>query len=106
MPRMTFIEHDGTAHEVGASSGSSVMQAAVANRVPGILADCGGNCACATCHVYVDPAWRERTGEPDANERAMIECALFVQEGSRLSCQIIVNDGLDGLTVRLPESQT
>jgi ferredoxin, 2Fe-2S len=106
MPKITFIEHDGTAHDVGAVSGSSVMQAAVANGVPGILAECGGNCACATCHVYVDPAWRDRTGEPDANEKEMIECVLFVQEESRLSCQIIVNDGLDGLTVRLPESQT
>lgn len=106
MPKLIFIEHNGTAHEVAASSGFSVMQAAVANGVLGIIAECGGNCACATCHVYVDPAWRGRIGEPTASEKEMIECAMYVEEGSRLSCQIEVTDQLDGLRLRLPPSQT
>ena len=106
MPTVIFIEHNGTEHRVQAESGVSVMQAAILNNVPGIIADCGGNCACATCHVYVDAAWRARTGTASKNEAEMIDCALHVQEGSRLSCQIHLSAELDGVVVRLPESQT
>jgi 2Fe-2S ferredoxin len=106
MPKVTFIEHDGTVHAVEAEAGRSVMQAANDHMVPGILADCGGNCACATCHVYVDGAWVARLAPPSKEEREMIECALHVQDNSRLSCQLPVTAEIDGLIVRLPESQT
>jgi ferredoxin, 2Fe-2S len=103
--KVTFIEHNRTQHVVEASEGFSVMHAATQNGVPGILADCGGNCACATCHVYIDAAWRTRTGVPSASEKEMLDCAMYVQEGSRLSCQVLVTAALDGLVVQLPESQ-
>ena len=106
MPKITFIEHDGTAHQVTAAPGRSVMQTAGDHQVPGILADCGGNCACATCHVYVDEAWVARLAPPSKEEREMIECALHVRDNSRLSCQLPVTTEVDGLVVRLPESQT
>jgi ferredoxin, 2Fe-2S len=106
MTRIKFIEHDGAEHVIEAEPGQSVMQAATFHGIPGILADCGGNCACATCHVYVDPAWRSRAGEPSKTEREMIDCALDVKEESRLCCQIRVSAELDGLVVRLPQSQT
>ena len=105
MPRIKFIEHDGTEHLVVGDVGRSAMQAATDNRVPGIIADCGGNCACATCHVYVDAAWEAKLTPPSAQERAMIECALHVETNSRLGCQITVTPELDGLVLRLPESQ-
>jgi 2Fe-2S ferredoxin len=82
------------------------MQAAVFNMVPGIVADCGGNCACATCHVYIAAPWRQRVPEPSTGEREMVECALFVREDSRLSCQVVVTPELDGAIVHLPASQT
>ena len=106
MPKITFIEHSGTVYNVEGDDGRSVMQAATDNMVPGILADCGGNCACATCHVYIDDSWRPRLPPPSKEEREMIECALHVQENSRLSCQVRVTAEVDGLIVRLPESQT
>jgi len=106
MPKITFIEHSGTEHPVEAQVGQSVMQAATGNMVPGIIADCGGNCSCATCHVYVDASWRAHLPPASKEEREMIECALHVQEGSRLSCQLHITPELDGLIVRLPESQT
>jgi ferredoxin, 2Fe-2S len=105
MPRITFIEHNGTEHALEVTSGQSVMQVAMSHRVPGIIADCGGSCSCATCHVYVDGTWLERLPPPSSAEKDMIECALHVQDNSRLSCQIEVGDHLDGLIVRLPESQ-
>jgi 2Fe-2S ferredoxin len=105
MARITYIEHDGRAHEVEVKSGLSVMEGAVRNNVPGIDADCGGACACATCHVYVDDAWREATGKPSAMEESMLDFAEEVEAGSRLSCQIRVSDALNGLIVRLPASQ-
>jgi 2Fe-2S ferredoxin len=82
------------------------MQVAVDNMVPGIIAECGGNCACATCHIYVEEAWRARLSAPSKEECAMLECALHVQENSRLGCQVLVTAQLDGLIVRLPLSQT
>jgi 2Fe-2S ferredoxin len=105
MPKVTFIEHDGTRHEVQATAGLSLMRAAVDNGVPGIDADCGGECACATCHVYVEPAWFDRTGERSEMERSMLSFAAVTQDNSRLSCQIAVTEALDGLVVSLPEGQ-
>src|SRR5690606_36213785 len=84
MPKITFIEHDGTSHTVEAETGRSVMQAAVDNLVPGIVADCGGACSCATCHGYIDPAWLARLPEARADERSMLEGLLECQYNSRL----------------------
>jgi 2Fe-2S ferredoxin len=105
MTRIIFIEHDGTTHPVEAEDGLSVMEAAKSNDVPGIDADCFGACACATCHVYVDPEWLGKTGERSSMEDDMLEIADGVLANSRLSCQIRIDSSLDGLTVRLPESQ-
>jgi 2Fe-2S ferredoxin len=105
VPRVTYIEFNGTSHTVDADNGNSLMQTAVDNEVPGIDADCGGGCACATCHVYVDEAWREKLGSADVMETSMLQLAEGVEENSRLSCQIILDDGHEGLTVRMPESQ-
>ena len=105
MPKITFIEDSGTEHGVEAEAGQSVMQVAVNHSIPGILADCGGNCSCATCQVYVDPAWEDRVQASLPQEKEMIECALYPQANSRLSCQIPVTSELDGLVVRLPKSQ-
>ena len=105
MPKITFTDVGGTSRTVDAPVGWTVMEAAVKNNVPGIEAECGGACACATCHVYVDEAWRDKTGTPDASEASMLEFANDVQPGSRLSCQIHVSAELDGLIVRTPENQ-
>lgn len=105
MPKITYIEHNGSEHVVNAAVGQSVMEAAVKNGVPGIDADCGGACACATCHVYVDPSWIGKTGEPGEAEKSMLDFANDVEGNSRLSCQIKVTSELDGLLVRLPLSQ-
>ncbi len=105
MAKITYIEHNGTEHVIEVANGLSVMQGAVNNNIPGIDADCGGACACATCHVFVDPAWYERTGTKEAMELSMLDFANGTQPTSRLSCQIPVSDALDGLIVRMPESQ-
>lgn len=105
MPKITFIEASGAKHVVDGVIGQSVMETATNNNVQGIDADCGGACACATCHVYVDEAWRSKTGNPDEMEESMLEFSEDVQENSRLSCQIKVTDDLDGLILRLPENQ-
>ena len=105
MPKITFIDSGGTVRSVEAPSGWTVMEAAVKNNVPGIEAECGGACACATCHVYVDEAWRERTGAPQPMEADMLDFASDLQPSSRLSCQIKVAPDLDGLVVRTPERQ-
>jgi 2Fe-2S ferredoxin len=105
MPKITYIEQNGKEHVIEAQSGLSVMEVAVKNMVPGIDADCGGACACATCHVYVDDAWAEKVGKPDSMEESMLDFAYEPKETSRLSCQINVSDKLDGLIVRLPEFQ-
>ena len=105
MPKITYIEFDGTEHTVDVRSGLTVMEGAIKNNVPGIDADCGGACACATCHVYIDEAWREKTGSASAMEESMLDFAQNVQPNSRLSCQIKATDVLDGLIVRLPEEQ-
>ena len=105
MAKITYIEFDGTEHTVDVKPGLSVMEGAMKNGVPGIDADCGGACACATCHVYVDAAWRTATGERSDMEESMLDFADGVKDSSRLSCQIKVTDALDGLIVRMPESQ-
>ena len=105
MPKITYIEHNGTEHVLEVKSGLSVMEGAVKNNVPGIDADCGGACACATCHVYVDAAWIDKVGSTSAMEESMLDFAENVESNSRLSCQIKVADPLDGLVVRMPESQ-
>lgn len=105
MVKITYIEHSGQEHEIEAEAGLTVMEVAVKNGVPGIDADCGGACACATCHVYVDAAFKEITGEASPMEESMLDFASERQETSRLSCQINVTDKLDGLKVRLPEFQ-
>ena len=105
MAKITFIEHNGTPHTVDAATGLSLMRAAIDNLVPGIDADCGGECSCATCHVYIDAAWREKVGKPAEMEEDMLDFAFDVREESRLSCQIKVSGDLDGLVVRVPEKQ-
>ena len=105
MAKITYIEHDGTEHVVEVKNGLTVMEGAVKNNIPGIDADCGGACACATCHVYVNEDWLSKTGERSAMEESMLDFAESVQDNSRLSCQIKVSDALDGLVVTMPESQ-
>lgn len=107
MPKITYIEHDGTAHPVEVEVGATVMQGALDNNIPGIDADCGGECACATCHVYVDPTWLEIVGTiPSGSiEESMLSFAAMTEPNSRLSCQIEVSTLLDGLIVRMPEGQ-
>ena len=105
MAKITYIEHDGTEHAIDVKTGLSVMEGAVKNNIPGIDADCGGACACATCHVYVDEAWLAKTGTKSTMEESMLDFAEGVQENSRLSCQIKVTDELDGLRLTTPERQ-
>ena len=105
MVLIKYIQHDGTEHEADVAEGSSVMQGAIDNGIDGILAECGGACSCATCHVYVDEAWKDKIPEADDMEEAMVECVLEPKDNSRLSCQITVTAELDGLVVQLPESQ-
>ena len=106
MASVAYIEHNGTPHEVQVPNGSSVMQGAVNNMIDGIVAECGGALACATCHCYVDDAWVDRVGPPSEPELQMLECTASERKrGSRLSCQITVSDDLNGLVVRLPETQ-
>ena len=106
MAYVTYVEHDGTEHKVEVPNGNSVMQGAVNNMIQGIVAECGGGLACATCHCYVDDAWIDRVGPPSEMEQQMLDSAAAeTTRGSRLSCQITVSDELDGLVVRLPETQ-
>ncbi len=102
MIKITFIERNGTTHVVNASTDDTIMQAAKAANIPGILADCGGACACATCHVIVEPEWFGRLPAAADVERQMIEFAVGAEPTSRLTCQIQVTDTLDGLILRLP----
>jgi len=105
MPKVTFVEHSGKTHQVEAAPGDNLMQLAVNNNIHSILGDCGGNCACATCHVYIDAPWNAKVPAPESNEKGMIECVLSPEATSRLGCQVIVTADLDGLVVRLPASQ-
>jgi 2Fe-2S ferredoxin len=105
MPKITFIEFNGTEHVVEAEEGNSVMMTALDNLVPGIDADCGGECSCATCHVIVNDEWMQKVGQPSATEESMLDMNPDRQTNSRLSCQISVKESLDGLVVNLPEFQ-
>ena len=105
MTKLTFIAFDGKRIDVEAVNGSTVMENAIKNAVPGIEAECGGACACATCHVYVDDAWTDAVGKPAAIEEDMLDFAFDVRPNSRLSCQIKVKDDLNGLVVSIPERQ-
>jgi ferredoxin, 2Fe-2S len=105
MSKITFMQPDGTAQVVEAAPGLTVMEAAKLNSVAGIDAECGGACACATCHVYVDAAWQAAVGKPSAMEEDMLDFAFDVQDASRLACQIKVTPELDGLVVRVPAKQ-
>lgn len=103
MVTVTYVEHDGTEHTVAAESGISLMRVAVENLVPGINADCGGACRCATCLCHVEPDWLAKLGVPSEDEQLMLEGAIDPRPNSRLSCQITLNPELDGLRVHLPE---
>lgn len=105
MPTIKFIEHNGTEHEIHAEVGQSAMQAATFAGVPGIPGDCGGACACATCHAYVDEGWLDRLPAAEGAERDMLENAIERLENSRLTCQLVIGADMDGLTLRLPASQ-
>jgi 2Fe-2S ferredoxin len=105
VPNVTYIEFDGTSHTIDVPTGQSVMQGAVDNNIPGIDADCGGQCACATCHVFVESDWLAATGEPPSMEVSMLEFAATREDNSRLACQIEMTAALEGLTVRMPEGQ-
>lgn len=105
MIKLLFIEHNGTEHPVEVKSGGSVMLAAVNNGVPGIDADCGGSCSCATCHVYVNPEWLDKVGTMGPTEKEMLSMSPDQRDNSRLSCQIDVTEELDGLVVTTPEFQ-
>lgn len=106
MPRVTYIEANGAQHEVDVPVGESVMRGAYSHAIEGITAECGGGLACATCHVFVDESWIDRVGPPSQPESDMLDfAAVPAQAGSRLSCQVTMTDALDGLIVRLPETQ-
>lgn len=105
MVKITYIEHGGAEHVVNVALGLTVMEGARDNNIPGIDADCGGACACSTCHVYVDPAWADKIPGKEAMEEDMLDFAYEPAETSRLTCQIKVTPELDGLVVRMPEKQ-
>ncbi|MCY1428880.1 Ferredoxin-6 [compost metagenome] len=105
MPTLTYIEANGTAHAVQGNEGSNLMEIAVANLIPGILGDCGGTCSCATCHTYVDPNWVARVPAATDEELEILDGALDVRDNSRLACQMILTEALDGLVVRIPVRQ-
>lgn len=105
MPHITFVDYEGVQRTVEIAEGLSVMEAAQRHCIPGIEGDCGGACACATCHIHVDPAWIARLEPPSELESAMLTLANEVDEFSRLACQIKVTRDLDGLVVRTPETQ-
>lgn len=107
MPLVTYIEANGSAHAVDVAVGENVMRGALYNDLPGIVGECGGGLACATCHCYVDDAWTERVGGPSSqDETDMLDStAAEVKPTSRLSCQIVLSAALDGLIVHLPENQ-
>jgi len=105
MAKIKYIEHNGKEHEIEVSSGLTVMEGAIKNNIPGIDADCGGACTCATCHVYINQDWVEKLNPKEDTEEDMLDFAFDVKDNSRLSCQISVTDELDGLVVNLPEKQ-
>jgi ferredoxin, 2Fe-2S len=105
MPKVTYVQPDGKERVVEGAAGTTVMETAIDNDVAGIVAECGGACSCATCHVYVDPAWLDKLPPPDAQEDGMLDCVLERRANSRLSCQIVLDERLDGLLVRVADEQ-
>jgi len=105
MPRITFINTDNTSTTIDAAAGSSVMEAARANNIRGIKAQCGGECSCSTCHCYVDTLWVTRLPPKKEDEANLVEFAWEPKETSRLACQILVSDALDGLVIHVPQRQ-
>ena len=105
MPRVTYVQPNGQPKVVDVPAGTTVLEAAVDHDVAGIVAECGGACSCATCHVYVDPDWLDKLPTPDAQEDGMLDCVLDRRANSRLSCQIVVKNELDGLVVRVADEQ-
>ncbi len=105
MPSVTFVEADGTEHVLEVPTGTTLMQAAINQLIPGIEGDCGGLCACGTCHVYVPEEWQKACPEPDELEKSILEFAFGVDDRSRLSCQITMSEELDGLRLDLPTRQ-
>jgi 2Fe-2S ferredoxin len=105
MLSVRFISHDGDIREVLVTPGTTLMHAAIDNGIDGILAECGGACSCATCHCYIDDEWLRKLPEPEAMEKEMLECVREPAPNSRLSCQVVLDDTLDGLVARLPKSQ-
>ena len=105
MPQVKFVAHNGAEYEVEVRNGMNLMQAALKNDIPGIIGDCGGSCACATCHIYVEDAWLGKLKSVDEAEALMLDQAMEVTQNSRLACQIVVHDELDGLSVSIPERQ-
>ena len=105
MPKITYVEHNGTEHTVDVPVGLTVMEGAVNNNIPGIDADCGGACACSTCHAYVDPAWVDRLPESEDMEVDMLDFAFEPNERSRLTCQVKVTADMDGMVLQLPGKQ-
>ena len=105
MPKITYIEHNGKSHKIEVPNGFSVMEGAIQNNIPGIDADCGGSCACATCHVYVDEKWFDKLVKKETAEEDMLDMAYEPKKFSRLTCQITVTDDLDGLVVKMPSKQ-
>ena len=106
MPKITYIETNGNSKTIDVANGLSVMEGAIQNNIPGIDADCGGGMACATCHVYVKEEWLNKLEKPEDAEQDMIDMAFEPKKNSRLSCQLIVSDKLDGLIVTTPSKQT
>ena len=105
MPKITYIEHNGKPHEIEVANGLTVMEGAVQNNISGIDADCGGSCACATCHVYVDEKWFDKLQKKEDAEQDMLDMAFEPKKFSRLACQITATDELDGLVVKMPSKQ-
>ena len=105
MPKITYIEHSGKSHTLEVANGLTVMEGAVQNNIPGIDADCGGSCACATCHVYVDEKWFNKLPNKESAEEDMLDMAFEPKSSSRLSCQLTVSNELDGLVVNMPSKQ-
>jgi len=106
MPKITYIEHNGKTHNVEVPNELSVMEGAIQNNIPGIDADCGGACACATCHIYVDEKWFNKLPSKSEAEQDMLDMAIGPNKFSRLGCQITVNDDLDGMVVKMPSKQS
>ena len=105
MPKITYIEHNGKKHTIDVANGLSIMEGAVQNNIPGIDADCGGGMACATCHVYVAEKWFDKLPKKEDGEEDMLDMAYEPKKNSRLSCQIVVSDEIDGLVLNIPSRQ-